>query len=81
MTAKRGTTIGQLSSEQQQKLEQLRRSRDRNRVGAPARPLLIVAPRDGELEASFGISRDLNKHWSMGLELRDHACVGMVPWR
>ena len=27
---------------------------------------------EGELEASFGITRDLNKHWSLGLELRDH---------
>ena len=28
--------------------------------------------KEGELEASFGISRDLGKHWSLGLELRDH---------
>ncbi len=28
--------------------------------------------KEGELEASFGISRDLNKHWSLGLELRNH---------
>ena len=28
--------------------------------------------KDGELEASFGIARDLGKHWSLGLELRDH---------
>jgi hypothetical protein len=27
---------------------------------------------EGELEASFGIARDLGKHWSLGLELRDH---------
>ncbi len=27
---------------------------------------------EGELEASFGISRDLGKHWSLGLEVRDH---------
>ena len=27
---------------------------------------------EGEIEASFGIARDLNKHWSIGLELRDH---------
>ena len=27
---------------------------------------------EGELEASFGITRDLGKHWSLGLELRDH---------
>ena len=27
---------------------------------------------EGEIEASFGIARDLNKHWSVGLELRDH---------
>ena len=27
---------------------------------------------EGELEASLGISRDLNPHWSIGLELRDH---------
>ncbi|MBU6398760.1 MAG: hypothetical protein KGS61_00445 [Verrucomicrobia bacterium] len=27
---------------------------------------------EGELEASFGLARDLNKHWSLGLELRDH---------
>lgn len=27
---------------------------------------------EGELEASFGISRDVGKHWSVGLELRDH---------
>jgi hypothetical protein len=24
------------------------------------------------LEASFGLARDLNPHWSLGLELRDH---------
>ena len=24
------------------------------------------------MEASFGIARDLGKHWSVGLELRDH---------
>lgn len=28
--------------------------------------------KEGELEASFGISRDLSKHWSLGVELRDH---------
>jgi hypothetical protein len=27
---------------------------------------------EGELEASFGLARDLGKHWSLGLELRDH---------
>jgi len=27
---------------------------------------------EGELEGSFGISRDFGKHWSAGLELRDH---------
>ena len=27
---------------------------------------------EGELEASLGIARDLNSHWSIGLELRDH---------
>ena len=27
---------------------------------------------EGEVEASFGIARDLGKHWSVGLELRDH---------
>lgn len=27
---------------------------------------------EGELEASFGIARDLGKRWSVGLELRDH---------
>jgi len=27
---------------------------------------------EGELEASLGIARDLNRHWSIGLELRDH---------
>ncbi|MDB6019460.1 MAG: hypothetical protein JWR19_3949 [Pedosphaera sp.] len=27
---------------------------------------------EGEVEASFGIARDLNKHWAVGLELRDH---------
>ena len=27
---------------------------------------------EGELEASFGIALDLNKQWSIGLELRDH---------
>ena len=27
---------------------------------------------EGELEASFGLARDLNPHWSLGLELRDH---------
>ena len=27
---------------------------------------------EGELEASFGLARDLNSHWSLGLELRDH---------
>ena len=27
---------------------------------------------EGELEASFGIARDLGKNWSVGLELRDH---------
>ncbi len=27
---------------------------------------------EGEVEASFGLARDLGKHWSVGLELRDH---------
>jgi hypothetical protein len=27
---------------------------------------------EGELEFSFGITRRLNKRWSLGLELRDH---------
>lgn len=27
---------------------------------------------EGELEADLGIARDLNRHWSLGLELRDH---------
>jgi hypothetical protein len=27
---------------------------------------------EGELEADFGISRNLGKNWSLGLELRDH---------
>ena len=27
---------------------------------------------EGELEASFGIARDFGRHWSIGLELRDH---------
>jgi hypothetical protein len=27
---------------------------------------------EGEVEATFGIARDLNKHWALGLELRDH---------
>ena len=27
---------------------------------------------EGELEASFGVARDLNTHWSVGLEVRDH---------
>lgn len=27
---------------------------------------------EGEFEASVGIARDLSKHWSLGLELRDH---------
>ncbi len=27
---------------------------------------------EGELEATLGVARDLNKHWSAGLELRDH---------
>jgi len=27
---------------------------------------------EGEVEASFGLARDLGKHWSLGLELRDH---------
>ena len=27
---------------------------------------------EGEFEASAGITRDLSKHWSLGLELRDH---------
>jgi hypothetical protein len=28
--------------------------------------------REGELELSFGLARDLGKHWSLGLELRNH---------
>ncbi|MDB6122460.1 MAG: hypothetical protein JWQ71_1453 [Pedosphaera sp.] len=28
---------------------------------------------EGELELSFGVARDLNKHWAVGLELRDHS--------
>lgn len=28
--------------------------------------------REGELEFNFGLTRDLGKHWSLGLELRDH---------
>src|SRR5437899_1791767 len=27
---------------------------------------------EGEVEASFGLARDLGKNWSLGLELRDH---------
>jgi hypothetical protein len=27
---------------------------------------------EGEVEISFGITRDLNKHWSLGIEARDH---------
>lgn len=27
---------------------------------------------EGEVEASLGLARDLNPHWSVGLELRDH---------
>lgn len=27
---------------------------------------------EGEVEASFGLARDFGKHWSVGLELRDH---------
>ena len=27
---------------------------------------------EGEIEVSFGVSRALNKHWSVGFELRDH---------
>ena len=27
---------------------------------------------EGEIEASFGIALDLNAHWSVGLEVRDH---------
>jgi hypothetical protein len=27
---------------------------------------------EGEFEASFGLSRDLNRHWSVGLEFRNH---------
>ena len=27
---------------------------------------------EGEVEASFGLARDLGKHWALGLELRDH---------
>ena len=28
--------------------------------------------KEGELELSFGLARDLGKHWSLGLELRNH---------
>jgi hypothetical protein len=28
--------------------------------------------REGELEANIGVSRDLGKNWSLGLEVRDH---------
>jgi hypothetical protein len=28
--------------------------------------------REGELEATFGLTRDLGKHWSLGLEFRNH---------
>jgi hypothetical protein len=28
--------------------------------------------REGELEFNFGLSRDLGRHWSLGLELRNH---------
>jgi hypothetical protein len=31
--------------------------------------------REGELGASFGLARDLGKHWSLGLELRDETLV------
>jgi hypothetical protein len=27
---------------------------------------------EGEVEASFGLARDFQKHWSLGVELRDH---------
>ena len=27
---------------------------------------------EGEVEANFGISRDLGHHWSIGLEVRNH---------
>jgi len=27
---------------------------------------------EGELELDFGVARDLGKHWSLGLEVRDH---------
>jgi len=27
---------------------------------------------EGEVEGTFGLARDLNKHWSVGLEVRDH---------
>jgi hypothetical protein len=27
---------------------------------------------EGEIEVSFGITRDLSKHWSLGIEARDH---------
>jgi hypothetical protein len=27
---------------------------------------------EGEVEASFGLARDLNQHWSLGFEVRDH---------
>src|SRR4051812_39119409 len=28
--------------------------------------------REGEVEVSFGITRELGKHWSIGIEARDH---------
>ncbi|MBU6402886.1 MAG: hypothetical protein KGS61_21410, partial [Verrucomicrobia bacterium] len=28
---------------------------------------------EGEVEGDFGLARDLGKHWSLGLELREHS--------
>jgi hypothetical protein len=34
-----------------------------------------LSKREGELGASFGLTRDLGKHWSVGLELRDETLM------
>jgi len=34
-----------------------------------------LSKREGELGASFGLARDLGKHWSVGLELRDETLM------
>ena len=34
-----------------------------------------LSKREGELGASFGLARDLGKHWSVGLELRDETLL------